>query len=551
MPGSNRADRILEQSLAPVRESRGSNLSLKDELQEHLSKFATAPFLFVGSGMSRRYIQSATWAGLLSRFADDMGKPYARYSSAANGNYPAIATALAADFHGHWFDSEKYELSRIVHPEPESKSSPLKIEIANYVEGLMRNLPTSGPEFQELEELKKAVIQGVITTNYDPLLEYVFPTLKVYVGQEDLLFSDPQGVGEIYKIHGSYTHPDSLVLTEKDYKDFGDRNAYLAAKLLTVFVEHPVIFLGYSLTDENVREVLFSIAKILTKDNISKLQDRLIFVQWDENALSPRMSRTIIPMESLSLPILEITVASYEDIFAALSGLKERIPLRLLRKIKEQITELVLTSDPKDKTYVMSIDDAVDAADVDVVIGVGLHRKLDLQGQGIVGQNRYDLLRDVIIPRLPHDQVEPMRLVVSSVLPNHLTGRVNTPMYKYLRASGYLNPDGTLNTDDVPARVKLRVKRGMSFFESQYRRESDQIKAQADRITDFPSFLKASSWNDVARVLPYLDRSLINMSVLHEALRHEIESTGHVMYTAIAKVICIYDLLVHQKEQTS
>lgn len=526
----------------------GDNLSLKDELQEHLSKFSTAPFLFVGSGMSRRYIQSATWAGLLSMFADQMGKSYARYSSAVNGDYPAIATALAADFHDYWYDSGHYEVSKILFPEPEFVSSPLKIEIADYVQGLMANLPTSGPEFQELEELKKAVIQGVITTNYDPLLEHVFPGLKVYVGQEDLLFSDPLGVGEIYKIHGSCTHPDSLVLTEKDYQDFGDRNAYLAAKLLTVFVEHPVIFLGYSLTDENVRAVLLSIAKILTKDNISKLQDRLIFVQWDKDALSPRISKTIIPMESLSLPILEITVANYEDIFAALSGLKERIPLRLLRRIKEQITELVLTSDPKDKTYVMSIDDAVDAADVDVVIGVGLHRKLDFQGQGIVGQNRYDLLRDVIIPRLPHDQVESMKLVVSSVLPNHLTGRINTPMYKYLRASGYLNPDGTLNTDDVPARVKLRVTRGMSFFESQYRKERDQNKALADRVRDFASFLKANSWIDVARVLPYLDRSLIDVSALHEALRKEIESPRHVMYTAIAKVICIYDLLAHQKE---
>lgn len=498
--------------------------------------------------MSRRYIQSATWAGLLSIFADAMGKSYSRYSSAVDGDYPAIATALAKDFHEHWYDSADYADSRIAHPHPDSVSSPLKIEIAGYVEDLMANLPSTGPEFEELEELKKAVVQGIITTNYDPLLEHLFPALKVYVGQGDLLFSDPQGVGEIYKIHGSHTQPDSLVLTEKDYEDFGKRNAYLAAKLLTVFVEHPVIFLGYSLTDKNVREVLLNIATILTKDNISKLQDRLIFIQWDPTVVSPRMSKTIIPMESLSLPIWEITAASYEEIFSALSGLKERIPVRLLRKIRQQVTELVMTSDPKDKTYVMDIDDALDGDDVDVVIGVGLQRKLELQELGIVGQNRYDLLRDIIVPRLPHSHLPSMKLVVSKVLPAHLGGKTNTPIYKYLRSCGYLDADGNLTTTSVPERVGYRVSQGMNFFKPNTRRDQVSAAEAADDVDDFLSFLTTCTWYDLARVMPYLDRRTIDLEALHEKLKTELEDPGHTMDTPIAKAICMYDLLSNQCE---
>ncbi|MGO9789150.1 MAG: SIR2 family NAD-dependent protein deacylase [Solirubrobacteraceae bacterium] len=103
------------------------------------------------------------------------------------------------------------------------------------------------------------MIDGVITTNFDPLLEMLFPQFRVFVGQEELLFEDLMSVGEIYKIQGSHEEPDSLVLTKEDYERFGRENPVLAAKLMTVFVEHPVVFLGYSLSDPNVAAILQAI----------------------------------------------------------------------------------------------------------------------------------------------------------------------------------------------------------------------------------------------------------------------------------------------------
>lgn len=130
---------------------------------------------------------------------------------------------------------------------------------------------------EELDLCKKIVIDGIITTNYDNLLEKIFSDFKTYIGKEELFFSSPQGVGEIYKIHGCQSKPNSLILTHEDYISFEKRNPYLAAKLLTIFTEHPIIFIGYSLTDENILKILNSIAQCLTNDNLQKLKNRLIF----------------------------------------------------------------------------------------------------------------------------------------------------------------------------------------------------------------------------------------------------------------------------------
>lgn len=134
------------------------------------------------------------------------------------------------------------------------------------------------------EELKvliseKTIIDGVITTNWDLLLENLFPMYKVYVGQSNLLFSNPQKIAEIYKIHGCSSDPKSLVLTKDDYDEFKNKNSYLAAKLLSIFLEHPVFFIGYSLNDENIASILGSISEIMTtNEQREKIAKNLIFV---------------------------------------------------------------------------------------------------------------------------------------------------------------------------------------------------------------------------------------------------------------------------------
>ena len=138
-------------------------------LDVHLHR-AAPPFLFIGSGFSRRYCNSDDWEGLLRHFASATSRPYEYFRSSADGDLPLVASRIAEEFHEVWWSKPEYAASRDAWSvEATERQSALKIEVALLVRDLADRLPTSGPLRKELELLRRAVIDGIITTNLRPI----------------------------------------------------------------------------------------------------------------------------------------------------------------------------------------------------------------------------------------------------------------------------------------------------------------------------------------------------------------------------------------------
>lgn len=253
-------------------------MSITEQLIKTLHESKSRPFLFIGSGLSRRYLGLEDWKGLLARFTPE-GKPFEYYLSVADSDIPKATSLLAEDFNQVWWSSGAYQESveRNKH-KAIGKCSALRIEISNYINKLNYSDAIRDSYKEEVDLLSGLNVDGVITTNWDRFAEHLFPDSKVYVGQDELLFSNPQQIGEIYKIHGCSSRPESLVLTDRDYVSFRDKQPYLTSKLITIFVEHPVVFLGYSLSDPNIGQLLESIASCVGSQHLEKLRKNLIFV---------------------------------------------------------------------------------------------------------------------------------------------------------------------------------------------------------------------------------------------------------------------------------
>lgn len=85
---------------------------MKAKISNIVKKFATTPFLFVGSGFTQRYYNLPDWRDLLEIFArrvkdDDFA--YMRYESKAKVSnpqaklYPKVAELIENDFNEKWF----------------------------------------------------------------------------------------------------------------------------------------------------------------------------------------------------------------------------------------------------------------------------------------------------------------------------------------------------------------------------------------------------------------------------------------------------------------
>jgi SIR2-like domain len=512
-----------------------------DDVRAKLFTADRAPFLFVGAGLSRRYLRLDGWVDLLKRMANLVGRPYAYYATKANNDLAGIASLIAGDFHEIWWNSPDYASSRDEFGDSlTTLEGPLKVEVAKYTRNATVNIPDSGtPEGHELKMLSAAAIDGAITTNYDGLLERVFPEYHTYVGQDDLLFSSTQGVGEIYKIHGSASHPESLVLTSHDYDRFNERNPYLAAKLLTIFVEHPVLFLGYSLSDPNVTNILTSVARVLTTENLSRLQDHLFFVNWSRTRQPPSLVNTQIATQGFTIPVMQLTVPDFYDLFEILSAIPRKFPAQLLRRLKEHVYELVMSTSCSSQLAVIDIDDNTRAKDIDVVFGVGVTRRLG--ERGYQGLTREDLLRDVLAPSSEYDAVR----VVRESLPNIMRFHAFTPIYRYLREASLLTKDGKLVSHaNVDPKIMSRVAATQKDLGLGVQQKKKAVKIVQDAGNELSVVIDKNTVADALLAVLELPRSTLDLDLRRSFLHanvHALETPATA--SDWAKAVYLYDFL--------
>lgn len=526
-------------------------MSISEKLEEHLSQFSTTPFLFVGSGLSRRYIDLETWEDLLRNFAKLTSKPYGYFSSSSEGNYPKLATEISLSLHEKWWEADEFADSRAEFEKEASqdKSSALKIEIAKYIKDKSKNITTSPELVAELEEFRKVVVDGIITTNWDLLLESLFPSYHPYVGQNELLFSAPQQVAEIYKIHGDCTVPNSLVLTERDYQVFDQRNPYLVAKLLTIFIEHPVIFLGYSLTDKNIVKLLGEVIDCLTTENIGTLQNRLIFVSWDASLSEASFGRATIVSGDKRIPVFEICSASFLPIYQSLAKVKRRFPAKLLRQLKEHIYELVSSNDPGQKMSVIDIENNEDVSKLEVVFGVGTKttsgKEPEAQPQpvakvGYKALTRADLMYDVVFGTEEYNPRE----VVDYSIPDLIRATPFVPFFKYLSALGHLDNRGKVTSGEIGSRIISEAERTLEKFKSNMSQNKED--AIRDSYSGFKDLYERGRENLWLVNGPHLADYQMSADELQKILQDNFSMfTGEKQQyrTQFGKMVCLYDFL--------
>ncbi|WP_404383217.1 SIR2 family protein [Caenispirillum salinarum] len=481
------------------------------------------------------------WEGLLRRFADLTTRPYEFYRSQANSDLPEVASLIGRHLNPIWWDHDQFAESRDTYSRHcIDESSALKIEISRYIRNVVHTNNLEGLGLEEVNALKSVVVDGIITTNYDTFLEEVFPGFQPYIGQESLLFGSPQGVAEIYKIHGCCTDPNSLVLTDSDYKQFHKKNPYLAAKLLATFVEHPIIFLGYSLSDHNIVSILGEIVGCLDSKNIDKLKDRMIFVEWDETEEGV-FEGSSITQNGVTIPVYRVRARSFIPVYASMSKIKRRFPAPLLRRLKEQVYDLVLSNDPGGRVFVKDIDQASKDEDIEVVFGVGAIRSL--QDRGHVGLRRWDILRDVVFDGTSLDA----QRVVELNIEDFLKGAKYVPIFKYIHEANMFDPAGNIDVSGFGPKLREAAQAGPSKFHptGHWKRVYERDISPDDTLSDIVAKKGADGLLMMAPMVSPNSMSVDELQTFLKSIYDEYMADNQNR-THLSRLICYFDWIKYR-----
>ena len=96
----------------------------------------------------------------------------------------------------------------------------------------------------------------ICTTNFDFLLEHTLQETKrphSIIVSEDRLPIDTYEKTKLIKLHGDFNHPERMVVTERDYDEFLDKNKVLSTYVSNLFITKTLFLVGYSFEDNDIR----------------------------------------------------------------------------------------------------------------------------------------------------------------------------------------------------------------------------------------------------------------------------------------------------------
>lgn len=327
------------------------------ELVEYFGKLSNYPIMFIGSGFSLRYCDNAyTWEQLLERLSEiiyDNTYTFNDDYEALKGEnvYLEIAQKQEEDFNNKCRkrEADTAEINELwdellKETSRENMPSKYKLLVATQIRNIKLATGLTPQLKNELESLLQASnnIMSIVTTNYDNIIETLVSDFKKVIGN-NILFSTP--FGSIYKIHGDIddNYIKDIILTKEDYNRFKEEYKLIKSHLISLFLHNPIIFIGYSIEDENIQEILRTIFQYVKPNSkeYEKIKENFLVIEWEENSENSIVENHSIRMEKGEMiEIKKLRTDNFSQVYNQISKLQFEANGLEIKKVSRAIFEL-------------------------------------------------------------------------------------------------------------------------------------------------------------------------------------------------------------------
>ena len=415
------------------------------ELDYIFKNFKKRPVAFIGSGISKRYLDSPTWEDLLKKCFSIYNQNSAEYGLLKRNqksDFPKMASIIENDFN----DKKKKKIVTNQEEFPDiynlylnhkekidsGLESPFKVYVTYIYSTLKYNNCFENEKDYFIKFLQNCT--NIITTNYDTLLETCSQYSSV-VGHTKIITDDCIGYGEVYKIHGSIEDSNSIILTDDDYKIFNNKSSFYHAKLLLSFIEQPIIFIGYSINDEYISNILSDIDSILTDEQKEILSKRIIFIDYSN-------TKEISLNRYKNITMTRIKTNDYIEIYkSAIKNIQQTLPINIIRIFQASIRKLIYEKNSIEAVQVTDLSN-----NSDNIRAIYLGERLITDNSSLFKPE--DLINDIIFEdsSLPENDI-----IIKKVFEekNRFPRESYIPLFKYYNNSSYAKEDSKIKMKQI------------------------------------------------------------------------------------------------------
>ncbi|ETT45690.1 hypothetical protein C162_20191 [Paenibacillus sp. FSL R7-269] len=338
-------------------------MSVLDELNEKNEY----PIMFIGSGISRRYLEGFPgWGDLLEYFWNQLGqdREFYAYLNELRESIDAENPGMDEDDLNYYtnihsgseierlfnelFYKGRIEIDSFTQKQAyQMKLSPFKKAVSDF----FSRYSVKDDRLKEVETFQKALnkAQVILTTNYDCFIEDSFQKIngngiKKFIGQKGF-FEQTFDWAELYKLHGCCQEPDTITISSSDYERFEKNSILISAKIISMLIHSPIIFLGYSLTDMNIRKIIKDFSSSLNPTDITRMASRIIIVEWEQGQQDLVEHRVFD--KTLNCEYTVVKTDNYDLFYSKLLEINQGVSPLEVRKFQHLIKELIIDSGRK------------------------------------------------------------------------------------------------------------------------------------------------------------------------------------------------------------
>lgn len=163
---------------------------------------------------------------------------------------------------------------------------------------------------------------------------------------------------------------EKIIITGDDYSIFANKYELIRAQLLSLFIHNPIVFIGYSIGDSNIKDLLKTIFTYVNPNTpeADKIRSNFLLVEYEEGSTNTEVVEHDIVLEDIAtIRINKIKTDNFIAIYEAIGALQLPVSAMDIRKVQNIVKEIYSGGDIK-----VSITEDLDKLDnKDKVLVIG------------------------------------------------------------------------------------------------------------------------------------------------------------------------------------